>query len=268
MMGLVVNHKRVQRLMGELGLKSKVRPKRYKSYKGEVGKVAENVLKREFTAKKPNQKWVTDVTEFKVNGQKVYLSPIIDLFNQEVVSYEVRTSVTLPLVTDMLKAATAKLLKHEKPLLHSDQGWQYQNIQYQQHLKKHGLLQSMSRKGNCLDNAVAENFFGILKTEMYHNKTFKDANELILFPIERMIEKVNKIVNSDGKDIWLFGGASLTNTMIKLDLVDELMIAIHPLILGSGKPLFEKINMRKKLKLTDTKTYSTGLVQVFYEIQK
>jgi putative transposase len=177
--GLVVNHKRVQRLMGELGLKSKVRPKRYKSYKGEVGRVAENVLKREFTAKRPNQKWVTDVTEFKVNGQKVYLSPIIDLFNQEVVSYEVRTSVTLPLVTDMLKAATAKLLKHEKPLVHSDQGWQYQNQQYQQHLKENGLTQSMSRKGNCLDNAVAENFFGILKTEMYHNETFKDANELI-----------------------------------------------------------------------------------------
>ena len=72
-MGLVVNHKRVQRLMNELGLKSKVRPKRYKSYKGEVGRIAENVLKREFTAKKPNQKWVTDVTEFKVNDQKVYL---------------------------------------------------------------------------------------------------------------------------------------------------------------------------------------------------
>ena len=178
-MGLVVNHKRVQRLMNELGLKSKVRPKRYKSYKGEVGRIAENVLKREFTAKKPNQKWVTDVTEFKVNGQKVYLSPIIDLFNQEVISYEVRTSVTLPLVTDMLKAATAKLLKHEKRLIHSDQCWQYQNYQYQQHLKKYGLLQSMSRKGNCLDNAVAENFFGILKTEMYHNETFKDANELI-----------------------------------------------------------------------------------------
>ena len=178
-MGLVVNHKRVQRLMCELGLKSKVRSKRYKSYKGEIGRIAENKLNREFTVEQPNQKWVTDVTEFKVNNQKVYLSPIIDLFNREVISYEVRTSVTLPLVTDMLKAATSKLLPHEKPLIHSDQGWQYQNKQYQNHLKQNGLLQSMSRKGNCLDNAVAENFFGILKTEMYHNKTFKDANELI-----------------------------------------------------------------------------------------
>ncbi|WP_413402830.1 IS3 family transposase [Pseudoalteromonas sp. KJ71-7] len=178
-MGVLVNHKRVQRLMNELGLKSKVRPKRYKSYKGEVGKIAENTLNREFTAQKPNQKWVTDVTEFKVDNEKVYLSPMIDLFNQEVISYEVRKSVALPLVTDMLKTATARLKPNEKPVVHSDQGWQYQNKQYQNHLKEKGLQQSMSRKGNCLDNAVAENFFGILKSEMYHNETFKDVNDLI-----------------------------------------------------------------------------------------
>ena len=178
-MGVLVNHKRVQRLMNELGLKSKVRPKRYKSYKGEVGKIAENMLNREFTAQKPNEKWVTDVTEFKVDNEKVYLSPMIDLFNQEVISYEVRKSVALPLVTDMLKTAIAKLKPNEKPVVHSDQGWQYQNKQYQNHLKEKGLQQSMSRKGNCLDNAVAENFFGILKSEMYHNETFKDVNDLI-----------------------------------------------------------------------------------------
>lgn len=182
--GITVNHKRVQRLMSELGLKSKVRPKRYKSYKGEIGKVAPDLVKRKFTADKPNQKWVTDVTEFKVCGQKVYLSPVIDLFNQEVVSYEVRKSVKLSLVTDMLKRATAKLCKHEKPIIHSDQGWQYQNKQYQKQLEDKGLRQSMSRKGNCLDNAVAENFFGILKTEMYHNESFKNADELIKKIIE------------------------------------------------------------------------------------
>lgn len=177
--GMNINHKRVQRLMGELGLKSKVRPKRYTSYKGEVGKITPNLIQREFTADKPNQKWVTDVTEFKVGEQKVYLSPVIDLFNQEVVSYEVRKSVRLSLVTDMLKKATAKLGLHETPIVHSDQGWQYQNKQYQQQLKEKGLKQSMSRKGNCLDNAVAENFFGLLKTEMYHNEVFKSADELI-----------------------------------------------------------------------------------------
>lgn len=177
--GVNINHKRVQRMMGELGLKSKVRPKRYTSYKGDVGRIAPDLVQREFTADKPNQKWVTDVTEFKVGEQKVYLSPVIDLFNQEVVSYEVGTSVRLSLVTDMLKKATAKLERHETPIVHSDQGWQYQHRKYQQQLKEKGLKQSMSRKGNCLDNAVAENFFGLLKTEMYHNEVFKNADELI-----------------------------------------------------------------------------------------
>ncbi len=176
---LIINHKKVQRLMLELGLKSKVRPKRYKSYKGEVGKIAPNLLQRDFKANKPNQKWVTDVTEFKVGEQKVYLSPVIDLYNQEVVSYEVRSNVRLPLVTDMLKSALRKLKWHEKPIFHSDQGWQYQNKAVQNLLKENGLQQSMSRKGNCLDNAVAENFFGILKTEMYHGEKFEDAAELI-----------------------------------------------------------------------------------------
>jgi putative transposase len=177
--GMLINHKRVQRLMNELGLKSKVRPKRYKSYRGEIGKIAPDLVQRNFKADKPNQKWVTDVTEFKVGEQKVYLSPVIDLFNQEVVSYEVRKTVALPLVIDMLKNATAKLRKHEQPVVHSDQGWQYQNKLYQKHLKEKGLSQSMSRKGNCLDNAVAENFFGILKTEMYHNEVFNSADDLI-----------------------------------------------------------------------------------------
>jgi putative transposase len=177
--GVNINHKRVQRMMGELGLKSKVRPKRYTSYKGDVGRIAPDLVQREFTADKPNQKWVTDVTEFKVGEQKVYLSPVIDLFNQEVVSYEVGTSVRLSLVTDMLKKATAKLERHETPIVHSDQGWQYQHRKYQQQLKEKGLKQSMSRKGNCLDNAMAENFFGLLKTEMYHNEVFKNADELI-----------------------------------------------------------------------------------------
>lgn len=185
--GMIINHKRVQRLMRELGLRSKVRLKRYKSYKGEVGKIANNILKREFKADKPNQKWVTDVTEFKVNNQKVYLSPVIDLFNQEVVSYEVRKSVALPLVMDMLNSATSKLKPCDKPIVHSDQGWQYQNRRYQNHLKEKGLIQSMSRKGNCLDNAVAENFFGIIKSEMYHNESFTSADELI--------EKIKEYIN-------------------------------------------------------------------------
>lgn len=106
------------------------------------------------------------------------------------------------------------------------------------------------------------------KMKIVFSNSLKNTNQEAKIISGNIEEEVNKIVHSEGKDIWLFGGASLTTAMINLNLVDELMIAVHPLILGRGKPLFEKINMRKKLKLTDTKTYSTGLVQVFYEIQK
>ena len=188
--GVMLNHKTVQKLMARLNLKSTVRPKKYRSYKGDVGKTAPNVLNRDFKANKPDEKWVTDVTEFKVNDQKVYLSPIVDLFNQEVIAYKVAKNVRLPLVMDMLKEAIDKLDKHTKPIIHSDQGWQYRHKSYRRQLSDQGLTQSMSRKGNCLDNAVAENFFGLLKTEMYHGYSFKNADELIT-KIEEYIEYYN-----------------------------------------------------------------------------
>mgnify|MGYP000595574565 CR=1 FL=1 len=188
--GVILNHKTVQRLMSQLGLKSTVRPKKYRSYRGESGKVAPNILKRDFSATKPDEKWVTDVTEFKVKEQKVYLSPVVDLFTQEVVAYKVAKNACLPLVTDMLTEALSKLDGDSKPVIHSDQGWQYRHRSYQKKVVDSGLTQSMSRKGNCLDNAVAENFFALLKTEMYHNQSFKDANELIE-QIEDYIEYYN-----------------------------------------------------------------------------
>ncbi|MGR5154735.1 IS3 family transposase, partial [Photobacterium swingsii] len=188
--GVILNHKTVQRLMTQLDLKSTVRPKKYRSYRGESGKVAPNVLKRDFSATKPDEKWVTDVTEFKVKEQKVYLSPVIDLFTQEVVAYKVAKNARLPLVTDMLTEALSKLDRSSKPVIHSDQGWQYRHRSYQKKVVDSGLTQSMSRKGNCLDNAVAENFFALLKTEMYHNQSFKDANDLIE-QIEEYIEYYN-----------------------------------------------------------------------------
>ena len=108
-LGHKINKKAVQRLMQTLNLKSWVRPKRYRSYRGQVGRIAENLLQRNFHADGPDKKWVTDVTEFKVGEQRVYLSPVIDLFNQEVISYRVATNARLPLVTDMLKEAISKL---------------------------------------------------------------------------------------------------------------------------------------------------------------
>ena len=168
-----LNHKTVQKLMAQLGLKSTVRPKRYQSYKGAVGKVAPNLLERNFVAKAPNQKWVTDVTEFNIKGEKVYLSPILDLYNQEIVSYEIYDRPQISSVMQMLKSAFKQLEPKDKPMLHSDQGWQYQMGFYQEALKKQGITQSMSRKGNCLDNAVMENWFGMMKTEFFYRKRFE-----------------------------------------------------------------------------------------------
>lgn len=178
-LGVWLNHKTVQKLMQQLQLKSIVREKRYKSYKGQIGMVAKNQLARQFEAKHPNEKWVTDVTEFNILGDKVYLSPILDLYNGEIVSYEVSQRPQYSQVDKMLHQAISKLKSYEKPMIHSDQGWQYQMVCYQKTLKEHGLSQSMSRKGNCLDNAVMENFFGILKTEFYYTQKFKDVATFI-----------------------------------------------------------------------------------------
>ena len=157
--------------MKELGLKSIVRKKRkYSSYKGEIGKVASNLLKRNFEATAPNQKWVTDVTEFKVGEQKLYLSPLIDLYNGEVISYNLSTSPNYAQIVDMLDKAFEREKKLDGLILHSDQGWQYQMKKFQATLKEHGIRQSMSRKGNCLDNSCAENFFGLLKSELFYMK--------------------------------------------------------------------------------------------------
>jgi putative transposase len=176
--GVIVNHKTVLRLMKSLGLKSLIRVKRYKSYKGELGKTAPNLLNRAFKAKRPNQKWATDITEFNVSGKKIYLSPIIDLYNQEIVSYELSDRPDFKSVITMLNKALERTDKKTRLLLHSDQGWHYQMKQYQYLLKKNRITQSMSRKGNCLDNAVIENFFGILKSELFYLKKYESITQL------------------------------------------------------------------------------------------
>lgn len=165
--------------MGVLKLKSVVRVKKYKSYRGQIGHVAPNHLAREFEAKHLNEKWVTDVTEFNIAGQKVYLSPILDLYNREIVSFTVDKRPHAQLIPNMIQKAFKKLKKHEQPMIHSDQGWQYQMSGYQQALKQRGITQSMSRKGNCLDNAAMESFFGVLKSEFYYTKKFTDADVFI-----------------------------------------------------------------------------------------
>lgn len=142
--GEMINHKTVQRLMHVMGLKSLVRPKKYRSYR----------------------------------GQKLYLSPVMDLYNGEIVSYAMQTRPLFSLVGNMLQKALAKLAGQEAPLLHSDQGWPYQMPAYRRQLAEHGLTQSMSRKGNCLDNAAMENFFGTLKSEFFYLNQFDSIEHL------------------------------------------------------------------------------------------
>lgn len=176
--GHKVNHKTVQRLMSELGLKSLVRPKKYKSFKGEIGKAAPNEIDRDFSAEQPHEKWVTDVTEFAITGKKLFLSPVMDLFNREIIAFKMDTRPSFKLVKSMLSSAIRKLKPEERPMVHSDQGWQYRQRAYTEALEKRGLVQSMSRKGNCHDNAAMESFFGVLKTEFFYLNKFESVEQL------------------------------------------------------------------------------------------
>lgn len=177
-LGECINHKKVQRLMQRVGLKSVVRVKKYHSYRGHEGRIAPNVLQRDFESEQPNKKWVTDITEFNVAGEKLYLSPVMDLFNREVIAYEMQSRPVLSLVIAMMNRAKTKLKPNEKPVVHSDQGWHYQHRSYQALLKDNNLVQSMSRKGNCLDNAAMESFFGLLKSELFYLQKWESVDAL------------------------------------------------------------------------------------------
>ena len=182
-----INHKKVQRIMRENNLRG-LRPKvKYHSYKGDNGLSKENlllysrfdtvkqkeVLKRDFKANRPNEKWATDISEFHIPSGKLYLSPILDMFDSSIISYSISTSPNFNQVTDMLNIAFNKYKNLDGLIFHSDQGWQYQMKYYQQSLKDKGIKQSFSRKGNCMDNSLMENFFGIMKNEMLYGQEYK-----------------------------------------------------------------------------------------------
>ena len=175
--GYAINHKTVFSLMRELGLKSLIRVKKYVSYRGEQGKIAQNILQRNFKADRPQQKWVTDITEFKVKDKKLYLSPIMDLFNGEIISFTLADRPQLKQVLEMVSKVKKQSIS-TPTILHSDQGWHYQMQRYQQILKDKNIQISMSRKGNCLDNAVIENFFGTLKSELFYLKKYQSLHQL------------------------------------------------------------------------------------------
>ena len=177
--GFTVNHKKIQRLMNKLGLKGKVPKEKYHSYKGDVGTVADNLINRNFKSDKPNTKWSTDVSQFNFSWGKCYLSPILDMYNNEIISYNLSLHPNYEQVEDMLNKAFSKYSNLEGLIFHSDQGWQYQNQRYISSLKDKGIIQSMSRKGNCYDNCIIESFFGTLKNEIYYGyeKDYKSFEE-------------------------------------------------------------------------------------------
>ena len=162
--------------MKEESLKNVRRRCRYRSYKGEVGRTAPNILSRDFATTGPNQKWTTDVTQINIGLDKCYLSPILDMYNGEIVSYTISDRPDLKMVMDMLDKAYGKRQGREKLVMHSDQGWHYRHFSYQKSLHDHDIIQSMSRKGNCLDNAMMENFFGIMKSELLYPNTFRNMD--------------------------------------------------------------------------------------------
>ncbi len=175
-LGYTLDVKTVLKLMNACNIKCQVRIRKYRSYRGNVGSIAPNILERNFKADKPNQKWVTDVTEFTLFGTKLFLSPILDLFNGEIISYNISDRPTFDQTLDMLDKAFKKIPKDTELILHSDQGWQYRMKRYHDRLKNKGIIQSMSRKGNCYDNAVIENFFGLLKSELLHLQRFESVD--------------------------------------------------------------------------------------------
>ncbi|MBQ3418578.1 MAG: IS3 family transposase [Erysipelotrichaceae bacterium] len=178
--GIQANNKKVRRLMSRMNLQGLKRHKRkYSSYKGEIGKVAPNIIQRKFFSDVPNKKWYTDITEFNLRGDKLYLSPILDGCAGDIVSYRLSRNPNLNQVIDMANEAITKNYTNGL-IFHSDQGWQYQHSYYQKLLKDNGIIQSMSRKGNSIDDGLMENFFGLLKTEMFYEQEYKykDLNDL------------------------------------------------------------------------------------------
>jgi putative transposase len=178
--GIRINHKTVLKLMRQMGLQANRKKPKYKPYKGDLGKVAPNILEQNFVATRPNQKWTTDVTEINIHGEKLYLSPILDMYNGEIISFSISRSPNLNLAISMLNKAFSKIKDTEGMVMHSDQGWQYQHLLYQNMLKNKGIIQSMSRKGNCLDNAIMESFFGIMKSELLYSREWESADEFAM----------------------------------------------------------------------------------------
>ena len=175
--GIKINHKTVLRIMNKYGLLSEIRRRRKYRYMGDQIHKYENILNREFTASQPNKKWVTDISYIKTKQGFLYLSAIRDLYDLSIVAYRTGTEQTINLVLNTIKDAVKKERVTTELQLHSDQGFQYSSQGYFNLTKEYGITPSMSRRGNCYDNALAENFFGILKSECIYRQKLKSFDE-------------------------------------------------------------------------------------------
>lgn len=195
--GLIVNHKKVLRLMRLLNvLSKKFRSKttKYNSYHGTVGKLADNIVNRDFERDKPNELLLSDITEFRIHKtqERLYLSPMLDAFNGEVKSYRMGRRPTQDISSEALREALSKVDDTSNLIVHTDQGIHYQIDSWVNQLEEANVVQSMSRKGNCLDNSPMENLFSIIKQEMFYGETFNSYDEL-----KEALEKYIKWYNED-----------------------------------------------------------------------
>ena len=205
-----INHKTIERVMSENNLKAiQGSNGKYHSYKGDNGESKENLLLqisnnkqiRNFNPTHSNEIWTTDVSEFKYPGGKLYLSPIFDMYDQSIISYDISINPDFNQTKRMIDSAFKQYPNLEGLIFHSDQGWQYQHKTYQKWLKDKGIKQSFSRKGNCMDNSPMENFFGIMKNEMYYGYTYNSKEELLTAMKEYITYYNNERINIKRKGL-------------------------------------------------------------------
>ena len=192
--GLVINHKKVKRLMYLMGLYSVCPKAKYKSYNGDMNGTVQNIFldykvdeekhkttyTQNFSTTSVNQKWTTDISEFHIAAGKLYLSPVLDMHNNEIVGFDISKTPDYSQIKRMLDMAFSRFENLSGLIFHSDQGWQYQMQPYHKALADRGIIQSMSRKGNCMDKGIMEQLFGKMKNEMFygHESEFKTLDEL------------------------------------------------------------------------------------------
>ena len=235
--------------MHKFSLKGKRPKEKYHSYKGNIGKIADNIISRDFSASRPDEKWTTDVSQFNLSFGKCYLSPILDMYTNEIISYDLSLHPNFEQITSMLDKAFQRHPDVSGLIFHSDQGWQYQMRHYTETLKSHGIIQSMSRKGNCIDNCIMETFFGRMKTEMFygHEKEYptfehfsKAVDEYIYYYNNQRIQKKTKwmppvlfrkaSIHKFCDIVWLFNMSRILGTYQLTDVFYLISFLLSPVL--------------------------------------